>query len=543
MFVAVGGNDSFVNEERVTMILTSPDGTNWTPRVSQPGKSLYAVAHATDHFVAVGQEGLAMTSTDGFVWSVSDTLGVWSFVDVTRFHDRFVALGNSWINGPSVIYSSSDGEQWQFEAEITSYGQMRCLASYGDGLLTAGEAGKAFISSNLKEWAKYDLPRGQDMFGAEVIGTESFFVGARGTLLSGESGSEWRVRPRDLGAHVFPGTAFGGGRFVTVTSTGKGFYSDDGVTWTASTMPTNLHLNRVTYGAGKFVAVGLGDSIVISTNGQSWHLVLGDGGFGDELNDVTWDGKHFLSIADSGLTFTSEDGLSWQSHDARGLGDFWCVTSGGGLFVAYRGSSIYTSIDAVNWIAQTNNINHQILIAGAYGQGRFVLVGDGGDAWTSTNGYHWTATNILQYWTLSDVVFAGDRFVTAGIGGYVFSSKDGSTWEVHLAPGPPQIFSLAFGRDTVVAAGAGMLFQSDPLHEAVRTVRGVRKLADGKLRLSLLGLPGSIYDLQMSHDLNEWESLDVLFAPSGRLTFDIDASGQATYYRAANALLRPSLRP
>jgi hypothetical protein len=50
--------------------------------------------------------------------------------------------------------------------------------------------------------------------------------------------------------------AFGGGRFVAVSSGGRTAHSTDGLNWTAATSPfdVNVFIATVTYGNGGFVA-------------------------------------------------------------------------------------------------------------------------------------------------------------------------------------------------------------------------------------------------------------------------------------------------
>jgi photosystem II stability/assembly factor-like uncharacterized protein len=59
------------------------------------------------------------------------------------------------------------------------------------------------------------------------------------------------------------------------------------------------------------------------------------------------------------------------------------------------------------------------LTAVAYGEGRFVAVGSGTAALTSTDGRSWTPENLGSYYTLRDVVFGNSRFVAVGDSGAV----------------------------------------------------------------------------------------------------------------------------
>jgi len=92
---------------------------------------------------------------------------------------------------------------------------------------------------------------------------------------------------------------------------------------------------------------------------------------------------------------------------------------------------------------------------------------------------------------------AGDYFAVGGDRGFVFTSKDGLHWETHLLPTPNQIQGLAFGYDRIIAAATdGMLLQSDPLSGPVRTIRGIESLGGNRVRLTLMGVPGTTFEVQ-----------------------------------------------
>ena len=62
MFVTVGG-----------AISSSPDGVNWTVRLSGLSNPLSGVAYGNGTFVAVGSGGKVLTSSDGINWTVIKT--------------------------------------------------------------------------------------------------------------------------------------------------------------------------------------------------------------------------------------------------------------------------------------------------------------------------------------------------------------------------------------------------------------------------------------------------------------------------------------
>jgi hypothetical protein len=67
LFVAVGGYDD--QPFSTSIILTSPDGVNWTEQTSPTSNPLYGVTYGDGLFVAVGVLGAILTSPDGVSWT------------------------------------------------------------------------------------------------------------------------------------------------------------------------------------------------------------------------------------------------------------------------------------------------------------------------------------------------------------------------------------------------------------------------------------------------------------------------------------------
>jgi len=132
---------------------------------------------------------------------------------------------------------------------------------------------------------------------------------------------------------------------------------------------TDRTLNAVAYGNGRFVAVGTGGTVVVSTNGVDW--VARPSGVTRDLNAVTFaDGRFFVG-GRNGTMIQSGDGDSWTSvtiptvHDVDAIGFGTTTNHPLGLLVAtvstnlspspqgFRRTSIITSTNAVDW--ETDN--------------------------------------------------------------------------------------------------------------------------------------------------------------------------------------------
>lgn len=535
MFIAVGGNNSFVNEEKECWILTSPDGTNWTTRVSGPGMAMYSVVYAQNKFVALGNNGSSLISQDGIAWTTNATGLTTEGVDVLYWNGRFAALYNtSYFQNPSWLVMSTDGTNWAGPANFSGW-LLRRLTIYGTNLLATGENGVTYITPDGTNWSQIALPI-TNSYAAKTFGNRTFLVGGQGTILSGTPGQSWTSFPSALGGFAATAMAFDGNRFVTMGPGNNSIVasSSDGRNWFTNSLPPASSMNALIYTNGTFVAVGSGHRIVTSTNGISWQVAY-ENPAGSELQGVAFANGLFVAVGWYGYTLTSPDGISWTSH--KPLSDFLMgVTSGNGLFVAHEAHAILTSTDGVNWTTQTNvsAVSNAMLKRGAYGAGRFVLMDELGASWVSTNGADWTRSVALTDYPFRTVIFTGTSFVAAGDGPLVFESSDGLTWASHFLPCDSTVMSLAFGCDTIVAGtSTGLLLQSDPLHGPLQTIRSTELRNGNRLHLDITAPIGTVFELQKTTGLSDkWKSLGYFSSPVGRMTYEEQTTNAATYFRA-----------
>lgn len=537
MFVAVGGNNSFVEDEKTCWIMTSPNGTNWTTQISGPGLALYAITYAQGQFVAVGNNGVSMTSTNGVNWSTSVTTvnGYGEWVDVLYWDGRFVALANTgYLNNQSGVFTSTNGLNWEVpDTSITGYRTLRRLTVHGDKLLATGEQGATFVTSDATNWLPVDVPV-SDSYVATTIDGRTLLGGGQGTILNGAEGEPWSSFPSYLDGLVPRAMASDGRSFVAL-GTGPAAWSPDGRSWSTSSVPGNVFISSAIYARGKFVAVGADNTILTSTNGRNWQMTYTAPGLYHQLQSIAFSSNLFVALGFKGYSLTSTDGVAWQSHQTAYGGFIVSVAAGAGLFAASFGSDIMTSPDGVDWTLRTNTYaatGNAMLKAGAYGFGRFVFVGDSGIAWISTNGMDWSHTTVLDGWGFSRIVFTGRSFVAGGDGGLLFSSEDGFHWKQHFLPAHDQIIGLAFGNDSVLVGGAnGMMLRSDPIDGPVRTIRSIGFRPGKRVCLDLLAEPGSTFEIQEATSLGEWNTVGRFTSLMGRMAYEEDATNAAGFSR------------
>jgi len=192
---------------------------------------------------------------------------------------------------------------------------------------------------------------------------------------------------------------YGNGRFVAVGDYGKMAHSTDGITWTAvfdSTFPSDMYgdIYGIVYGGSagqeKFVAVGLNGRMAYSTNGITWTAVS-NSTFVLDISGIVYGGsagqEKFVAVGKSGRMAYSTDGITW------------------------------TAVPNSTFSSEIRNI--------AYGNGRFVAVGSNGRMAHSTDGINWTAVanSTFVVSTICSIVYGGsagqEKFVAVGLNGRI----------------------------------------------------------------------------------------------------------------------------
>ena len=232
---------------------------------------------------------------------------------------------------------------------------------------------------------------------------------------------------------------YGSGLFVAINTNGQTAWSQDGVTWNLSTLPTsNVILAGVTIGgsAGQFTCTTVttaqlvvGQSVVVSG------ALTTAGGEGTITN-----GTYYISVTNGKSTFTLADSYTHaiaQTNPittgagttpgltfAVGAPNYTGIAFGNNKFVAIQsgvGLRSAVSFDGVSWIQSENYMSSTLL---EYGQGVFVAVNSSSTtAYTSEHGIYWK-TRALTYGSISAMVFG---FTSDYIGVFATLTGDGSS--------------------------------------------------------------------------------------------------------------------
>jgi len=141
-------------------------------------------------------------------------------------------------------------------------------------------------------------------------------------------------------AGTYTAMTFGNGRFVAITTGGTAAaYSTNGVTWTASTLPSSTTWTSVTFGQGMFVAVSNTSSVsAYSPDGATWY----SGNMAIFADKVSYGQGVFVALSSAGSSgWTSEDGSNWISqtvtNDGYGTIAFGFYSNNTGGVISYIG--------------------------------------------------------------------------------------------------------------------------------------------------------------------------------------------------------------
>jgi hypothetical protein len=318
---------------------------------------------------------------------------------------------------------------------------------------------------------------------------------------------------------------------------------------------TNINLTSITFGNGRFVALGEDGYNrnpyrgLVSRDGLNWTEITlpGTGSAVFNVSDVTFGPHGFVAVASylypsplSPVTFVtysyygaSADGYTWGASSG-GPPFLRGITYGRGALVAFEtmwnGSRLLVSTNG-SW--NTAVTNPPVPFISVSFEGDKFLAGAANDqsstnrvclAYISTNAIDWTSHSISN--CLRDVSF-GDGTYAAVDEATISTSRDGIAWTGKYRHPSARFTSIAYGAGTFVAVGErGTIVQSDPF-APVLAVRA----AGTNLQLEIFAEPGS-YELHSSPDFETWHNAGPFTTQASNTVLDLQPTGSQRFYRA-----------
>jgi len=296
--------------------------------------------------------------SSAFTVRVTDANGLWD--EVTDTIDvieagLFVAVGLA-----GKVATSPDGINWTLQSAGTSNNLLEC--GYGNGLFVlAGSNPLTFKTS----------PDGITWTDRTLTPTPATFT----RLPIAYGLSDW---------------------WVGVNS-GTCFKSADGTSWTSTTTVTGT--NTVLAACGTATTILFGDAnntVQRSTDGTTFANNTASFQTGADTQDIIWDGTQFVACAaptsgTGAVIATSPTGVTWTTQRSQTTA-IRALAFGGGVGIAVGDSNVL--LKTSDWASYSVPTHPTMTFANdvEYGLGTFVVVGDNGEIFYSTDlGVTWNA--------------------------------------------------------------------------------------------------------------------------------------------------------
>lgn len=337
--IAFGNGKFVVVNQSAGLVITSTNGTDWTPYSANTNKALYGLAFGGGKFVAAGASGLIMTSSDGTSWQPQASGTTAHLYHMNYDNGQFVAVGDS-----GTILSSPNGTTW-----------------------TPRNTGTT------NKWNASAFGHGTNV----VVGYRTQSGTSYTRSAASPSFTNWDVR--DTGATFYlSGVAFGLGKFVTVGYAGVTQTSTDGVNWTIVNNAVSAWLYEVAFANNTFLAVGE-NVIASSTNGINWQPRYAQSG--KTMQGLAFGANTWVIVGNNGLILQSDPVTATTSTDAVLLTDAKRV--GADFSFKFNGTvgqtyQVQTSTNLIHWSSLTTlactNAPTSCTLTGQNGPRRFYRV-------------------------------------------------------------------------------------------------------------------------------------------------------------------------
>jgi hypothetical protein len=549
-------------------LIASTNGIQWTVRheVTEPTLgSVRSLVYGNSTYVALSGRTEVMISRDGKAWEVLDlSFPTSRLMDITFREGLFYAVAEV-----GRVYSSPNGVDWTEIAVLECEAERIISAGNGLYVITDNCPGREMMfSTDGVNWTDrsigtrtyltalaFEPSAGFVVVGYTFWGAESLLAGA---VFSSTDGVEWARRDRGF-HHLLDDIIYGGGKFVAagglLTTNGTVMVSTNGADWTRASLATTTRLRRVGYGNGTYVVLGRNNQrnpptpIYTSTDAMNWSLQTNATNIGTFLNAIIHAEDKFVAVGFSNTIARSADGATWTSESLHNGDSLLSITYGNGTFVAVGEKSrvdaaypdnILISADGILWTRQTIGPAAKELRVVAFGDGRFVALGET-NSFTSTDGVQWTSHLFPSAAAKEKLAFGNGHFVVVTRGpqfgtlfNSIYSSRDGETWTEHETRTKEIMRAVAFGADRFVAVTdlSGIL-RSDPVPDDRTELvsLNVQYLPESrKIELTLTGEPSG-YRIEATDGLEvlSWTELGPVSANG---TFSAEITGRTRFYRA-----------
>ncbi len=393
-------------------ILTSNDGSHWQQQTINLINDLEDVIWDGSQFIAVGKKNTVLTSGDGVHWNLITPQSYSNnFHKVIWDGSRFLAIG-----GEGEILLSGDGINWTSHYighEVT----LKNLFWDGNTYIAVGKSGTLFTSSNGTQWTRYGYGAASDYKSLLLHDTKYYLAGWDGIAMSSDA-KNWTTTVDDFHAYHIDRI---NGQYIAVGIGNSLRISEDGENWSTIILPSGpLALRDMASNSDIIIAVGSNGYIYASSDGEMWTRC--DSGTNEQLKGITWSGSEFYAAGSSGVILRSSDGLTWSHVTIEATSTFYDIIWTGDMLLAV-GSDNFISLDGTTWHEITAEYFTPSSILKTESQ--FIAANPiQGYVSTSLDGISWSLIKIPATFHAEDVDWDGEEFILVGSGGTILRSTD-----------------------------------------------------------------------------------------------------------------------
>lgn len=210
-------------------------------------------------------------------------------------------------------------------------------------------------------------------------------VGVDGVAISSDGNSWELVSNSPTGLNKI---TCNGNRFIAVSGDGHAFTSDNGYSWNSvGKMGSTITGNGIASASNIVVACGNAGYIAFSTNaGDSWEEVKTS--TVDRFTSITYGNGRFVAVGEDGVFANSYNGRDWNVSRIKNIATLEGVAFGDGKFVAVGNRNSAISTDGLSWTLHSNVTSSGARTV-AFCNGTWLIAGSNGMIEKSTDGIKW----------------------------------------------------------------------------------------------------------------------------------------------------------
>lgn len=371
-------------------------------------------------------------------------------------------------------------DHWHWRSPTPFANSLHSVAFGAGKFVAVSDGGVIHLSADGVVWDDGHRLIADPLYSVIYANSQFVAVGDNGAIVTSPDGFTWTKRNSGV-TNSWLTVTYGNGKYLACGRAGQIAFSPDGITWS----PGFFGANDITWAAaGNGVFILPGGTLTTTSNYQAYVEVSSDGVTWNpaivftttlapwiNVNEVTFADGPFVALVvtvygDRPVAsqpqeqfFSSTDGRNWSQGALVDFGHFqpsFMTYANGAVWMEYFSTLVKTvdgSAFSMNSAPSANGF--------AYGNGNYVMVGNGSEVLTSASGTNWTAQYLAVPYNFDLMVLGPNGYLAGSHGGPIFNSTDGLTFKA--LPSSPVLgyTDIAYdGSNVVAVAEGGTLYTS-----------------------------------------------------------------------------------